>query len=62
MPGSTRAAGSVADAIHDIWSDVEPSFRGVVARELPAPTRTADDMVIRLERPPDDPDFAEVVA
>ena len=59
--GQQRAAGSVADAIHDIWSDVEPSFRGVVARDLPAPTRTADDMVIRLERPPDDPDFAEVV-
>jgi hypothetical protein len=59
--GEQRAAGSVADAIHDIWSDVEPSFRGVLARELPEPTRTADDMVVRLERPPDAPGFAEVV-
>lgn len=59
--GEQRAAGSVADAIHDIWSDVEPSFRGVLARGLPEPTRTADDMVVRLERPPDDPGFAEVV-
>ena len=60
--GERRAAESVANAVGDIWSDVEPSFRGVVARGLPAPRRTADDMLIRLERPADEPGFADLVA
>ena len=60
--GARRAAESVANAIDDIWSDVVPTFRAVEARGLPAPSRGADDLLIRLERPPDDPAFAELVA
>ena len=57
-----RAAESVVDAILDIWADVIPAFRGVAARGLPPPIRTAEDMVVQLERPGDDPSFADLVS
>ena len=57
-----RAAESVADAVHDIWADVGPSFEGLGGRELPPPTRTAADMMVHLERPSDEPGFADLVA
>lgn len=57
-----HAATSVADAILDIWADVGPSFIGVQARDLPAPTRTAADLTVQLQRPADDPAFADLVA
>lgn len=59
--GGRRAAESVANAIHDIQSDVIPSFEGVTARGLPPPARTADGMRIHLERPDDDAGFADLV-
>ena len=56
-----RAAESVADAVLDICADVIPVFQGVGARGLPAPTRRAEVMAVQLERPGDDPAFAEIV-
>lgn len=57
-----HAAESVADAILDIWADVGPSFEQVRARGLPPPTRKAADMMVQLERPNDEPGFADLVA
>ncbi len=56
-----RAADSVADAILDIWADVAPAFRDVRPRGLPPPARSADGMSLLLERPGDDPSFADLV-
>ncbi len=57
-----RAAASVADVIDDIQADVIPSFGGVsVGNLLAAPTRSSDDMQIQLERPDDEPGFADDV-
>ncbi len=60
--GMRRAAESVANAIDDIWSDVMPSFRAVTSCGLPPPSRTADDLFVRLEAPADHPPFAALVA
>lgn len=56
-----RAAESVADAVLDICADVIPAFQGVRARDLPAPTRTAEEIMVQLERPGDDAGFADLV-
>ena len=60
--GMRRAAESIANAIDDIWSDVMPSFRAVTSCGLPPPSRTADDLFVRLEAPADHPPFAALVA
>ncbi len=58
-----RAARSVADVIVDIQADVIPSFSGMsIAGDLPAPTRARDDIRIQIERPGDQPGFADDVA
>lgn len=57
-----RAAECVADAVLDIWADIGPSFEKVRARGLPRPTRRAADLMIHLERPSDEPGFADLVA
>jgi hypothetical protein len=59
---SRRAAGSVANAILDIQADVIPTFSGLRPRGLEPPRRTADEVLIQLERPDDDPRFADLVA
>jgi len=57
-----RAAVSVAGAILDIQADVIPSFGGSAARGLPRPVRRIEDVRIQLERPDDQPSYAEEVA
>ena len=57
-----RAADSVAGAIIDIAADVIPSFGGLRARGLPPPSRDIADARIQLERPADEPAFADAVA
>lgn len=57
-----RAAECVADAILDIWADIGPSFERVRARGLPPPVRKAAELMIHLERPSDEPGFADLVA
>lgn len=56
-----RAAESIADAVLDIWADVIPAFRAVTARGLVPPARAAEQMLLQLERPADDPAFADLV-
>ena len=56
------AAESVAEAVVDIWDDVGPAFDDVRARGLPPPTRGPAAMMLHLERPGDEPGFAELVA
>ena len=60
--GARRAAASVANAILDIQADVVPSFTGMRPRGLRPPRRTAEQVLIQLERPDDDPRFADLVA
>ena len=57
-----HAAACVADAIVDIWADIAPSFEKVRTRGLPPPTHRAADLRIHLERPGDEPAFADLVA
>jgi hypothetical protein len=57
-----RAAESVGGAILDIQADVIPSFTGTPARGLPSPSKLTDDVRIQLERPGDEPAFADAVA
>jgi hypothetical protein len=58
-----RAAASVAGVIVDIQADVIPSFSGVsIGGGLEAPTRARDEIQIQLERPGDQPTFADDVA
>lgn len=58
-----RAARSVADVIVDIQADVIPSFSGRSnGGDLPAPIRARDEIQIQLERPGDNPGFADDVA
>jgi len=58
-----RAARSVADVIVDIQADVIPSFSGVsVGGGLEGPTRAREEIQIQLERPGDQPGFADDVA
>ena len=58
-----RAAASVADVIVDIQADVIPSFSGAsVGGGLEPPTRARDEIQIQLERPGDQPGFADDVA
>ena len=60
--GARRAAASVANAILDIQADVIPSFTGMRPRGLGPARRTAEEVLIQLERPDDDPRFADLVA
>ena len=61
-PGAARrAAESVANAVADIQADVVPTFTGAPARGLPPPRRSSADLRIQLERPQDDPTFADAV-
>jgi hypothetical protein len=58
-----RAAASVAGVIVDIQADVIPSFSGVsIGGGLEASTRSRDEIQIQLERPGDQPGFADDVA
>lgn len=57
-----RAAESVAEVVLDVWADVAPAFDHVRARGLPAPARDAADLMVLLERPSDEPRFADLVA
>jgi hypothetical protein len=59
---AAAAAGSVADAVVDIWDDLGPAFQAVRARGLTPPARSSADMMLQLERPNDAPAFAELVA
>lgn len=56
-----RAAANVADAVLDILADVVPAFEAVNSGSLPAPTRAAAEMLVQVERPGDDPGFADLV-
>jgi hypothetical protein len=57
-----RAAASVAGVVDDIQADVIPSFGGVsVGGGLAAQVRSIDDVQIQLERPDDQPGFADDV-
>ena len=62
-PAATRyAAESTAHVIGDILDDVLGSFsRGSVPDDLEAPTLSIDDVQVQLERPADNPPFAEEV-
>ncbi len=58
-----RAAASVADVVADIQADVIPSFGGTsLGGGLEAPRRAIEDVQIQLERPGDEPAFADAVA
>ncbi len=58
-----RAASSVAGVVVDIAADVIPSFSGAsVGGGLPSPVRDAGEIQIQLERPGDQPGFADDVA
>jgi hypothetical protein len=58
-----RAARSVAGVIVDVAADVIPSFSGVsFGGGLEAPTRARDTIQIQLERPGEQPGFADDVA
>jgi len=58
-----RAARSVADVIVDIQADVIPSFSGQsIGGGLRPPIRAGDEIRIQLERPGDQPGFADDVA
>lgn len=57
-----RAARCVADVVIDISADVIHSFGGVpVGPGLLAPSKAVEDIRIELERPDDDPAFADAV-
>lgn len=56
------AAGSAALVIGDILADVLPTLAaGQLPPDLPAPARTTDDARVQLERPRDNPEFADLV-
>jgi hypothetical protein len=56
------AAGSAALVIGDILADVLPTLAACRSpHDLPPPVRAAEDIGVQLERPRDNPDFADLV-